>query len=190
MANFLRQYTNCWIRSVPNLEIGEIQIVPSELADVSTEISRARKFDQEASVSLIKRFCTAANTGSDIDDRLFNYIVRALQTLIHDDDPNLSRFAQALGIKSPAHRPSRNRARDQKIYFEVRDRMLRMSYDDACVDVSNARFLSEETVKSIYKKRKKEHLEFLSEMDGYSHEVSSEDWTTIRRLLEKEEAED
>lgn len=190
MAKKLREYTACWVRHEPDLEVGMIQIVPSELADVSVEITRASKYDPEASFSLIIRFCTAVNTNSDIDDRLLRYIVEALQVLIQDNELNLSLFGQNLGIKSKSHRSPKNRKRDKEIYFEVRESMFSMTYDNACVAVGKARFLSDETVKSIYKMRKKEHLEFLMEMDGYSHEVTSEDWTAIRMLLEKEQSDE
>lgn len=189
MAKMIREYTTCWVRHEPDLEVGMIQIVPSELADVSVEITRASKYDSEASYSLIERFCTAVNTNSDIDDRLLRYIVEALQVLIQDNELNLSRFAQTLGIKHKAYRPKKEK-RDQEIFFEVRAHMFSMSNEEACSRVAEARSLSEDRIKSIYKERRKKHIEFLMEMDGYSHEVTSEDWTAIRMLLEKEQSEE
>ena len=124
MARSIREYTACWVRHDPNLEIGEIQFVTSDLTDVSTKIDRASKYDPEASFSLIERFCSVVNANSDIDDRLMRYIVRALQALIRDNRLNLSLFAQTLGIKSKAHRPKKEK-RDQEVFFEVREHMIR-----------------------------------------------------------------
>jgi len=189
MAKKLREYTACWVRHEPNLEVGIIEIVPSELADISVEISRASESDSEASFSLIERFCTAVNTSSDIDDRLLRYIVEALHVLVQDNEINLSRFAQTLGITHKAHRPTKEK-RDQEIFFEVREHMFSMSNEEACSRVAEARSLSEDRIKSIYKERRKIHMEFLMEMDGYSHEVTSRDLTAIRLLLEKEQSEE
>ena len=190
MAKMLREYTTCWVRHEPDLEVGLIQLVPSELTDVSCKIERAGKYDPEAAFSLIERFCAAAVTGSDIDERLLNYVVGALHELIQDNKLNLSPFAQALGIKPGSHRPPKNRQRDREIFLEVRESMLSMSYDNACVAVGETRFLSEETIKSIYKRRKQKHREFLRDFDEFTHEVTSDQLTTIRRLLEKEQSEE
>ena len=189
MTRSLREYTTCWVRHEPDLEVGMIQIVPSELADVSVEITQASKYYSEASFSLIERFCTAVNTNSDIDDRLLRYIVEALQVLIQDNELNLSRFAQTLGIKHKAYRP-KNEKRDIEIYWDVREHMREMSYEDACSNVALSQSLSEDRIQSIYKDRKRNHLEFLREMDEYSAEVTSEDLKTIRRLIEEEQSDE
>ena len=189
MAKMLREYTTCWVRHEPDLEVGLIQLVPSKYADVSVEIARASKYDSEASFSLIERFCTAVNTQSDVDDRLLRYIVEALQVLIQNNELNLTRFAQSLGIKHKAHRPAKEK-RDQEIFFEVREHMFSMSLEEACSRVAGTRFLSEERINSIYKERRKNHLEFLREMDDFSHEVTKEDWMAIRILLEKDRSDE
>ena len=189
MVKNIREYTACWVYHEPNAEVGTVQFVPSELSDVSIEIYEASKFESKASYSLIERFCTAANTRSDIDDRLLKYIVKALEVLIQDGKIELSRFAQALGIKHKANRP-KNAKRDIEIYWDVRNKMFEMSYEDACSDVALSRSLSEERIQSIYKDRKRNHLEFLMEMDEYSGEASGEGLNTLRSLIEEEQSDE
>jgi len=68
--------------------------------------------------------------------------------------------------------------------------MREMSYEDACSNVALSQSLSEDRIQSIYKDRKRNHLEFLREMDEYSAEVTSEDLKTIRRLIEEEQSDE
>ena len=193
MMKKLREYTTCWIRHKPNLKVGTIQFVPSELTDVSVELAWASKDDSEASpeaaFSLINRFCTAVNKNSDIDDRLLRYISEALLVLVHNNNVNLNGFAQTLGIKHKARRPTKEK-RDQEIFFEVREHKRSMSNEEAYSRVAKARFISEDRIEAIYKERRKNHIEFLMEMDEYSWEVTSGDLNEIRKLLEKEQSED
>ncbi len=186
----LREYSTCWIRHQPDIpEDGTIQFVPAEMTDVPLDIERAKNYDPEVAFSLIERFCAAALSGSDIDERLLNYVVRALCELVRDNECNLSPFAQALGMKSGPHRPQKNRQRDGKIFMEVRESMFSMSLEDACFHVGETRCLSDETIKSIYKRRRLMHLEFLKDFDEFSHEVTSEQLATIRQLIDKENPE-
>lgn len=185
MAKSIRKFTNCWVRHVPNLEVGTIHIEPSEIIDVSLEIGRAKEKDVEAARSLIERFCTSVDNNSEIDDRLVKFIAKALQVLVEGDKPNLSRFAKTLGIMHNSHRPKKYEERNKDIYFAVRTNMRNMSYDDACVQVGAMYFRSPEQIKKIYHQRNKDHLQFLLEMEEWGGEVTAEDWEKIRRLQEK-----
>ena len=169
----IREYTTCWVHHEPDLEVGMIQIVPSELADVSVEITRASTNDSEASFSLIERFCTAVNTGSDIDDRILKYVVEALQVLIKNEKADLSGFAQTLGIKRKKHRPRKYDKRNKEIFFEVTKHIRSMSNKEAYHEVSKVRFLSEHTIKSIYKVQRKIHIEWLLELDANDKEIGN-----------------
>ena len=179
MTRPLRELATCWVHQVPNLEVGAVVFHSSYLTDVSSEIYRASEYDPEAAFSLIERFCVAAVSNSDIDARLLDYVVTALQALTRNNELNLSLFAQTLGIKPKSHRPPTNRKRDWEIFREVREKKLTMSYENACFTIAEARGLSDETVKSIYKARKKEWHEFLRLSDedelSWNNELFDED---------------
>ena len=187
MAKRLREYTNCWVRHEPEIEVGKIEIVPPELVDVSVEITRAGKSDADASISLIERFCTAVKNDSDIDERLLRYIASALQVLVEDQN-DLSGFARALGIKSTG-RPRKNQERDREIYLAVRTHMSNgMTYENACELAGKNHCIEQSTVENIYKHRKQRYLKFEREMDTYSADVTDEEWTAIKELIEKEQS--
>ena len=63
-----------------------------------------------------------------------------------------------------------------------------MTYENACELAGKNHCIEQSTVENIYKHRKQRYLKFEREMDTYSADVTDEEWTAIKELIEKEQS--